>query len=443
MHPTLATLLTLAGIFWLLRYDAQRSEPGSAARWLPVAWMAITGSRFVSQWLDLGGDAANYTDGSPLDAMYFASLILLGFIILSRRGVRFGDVASANGWLAALALLGLISVAWSDQPDVAVKRWIKTLGHPLVALVILTDRDPVGALRAVLKRCAYILLPLSVLFIKYLPQYGRGFDNWTGQAYNNGVGHAKNDLAMLCMIFLIFFVWHLLNMRRIADPRQRRMERWISIGFIGMALWLLDLSDGATALATVVLCTVTMFAVASPLVSKRYFGTYMVTVIVVAILLQTNFQVYERVVEMLGRNPNLTDRTEVWADVLALQARPLFGYGFESFWLGARLDALWEKWWWRPIQAHNGYIETYLNQGAVGLLLLVALLLSTFRRISRQLVVDFEIARLRLAYLVAVLMFNYTEAAFKGVALMWTIFHIIAMEAPRRTTPQAAPGLRP
>ena len=92
---------------------------------------------------------------------------------------------------------------------------------------------------------------------------------------------------------------------------------------------------------------------------------------------------------MLGRDPSLTDRTAVWADVLALQNRPMLGYGFESFWLGDRLMVLWNKWWWRPTQAHNGYIETYLNLGLVGLGLLAGLLLSTFRVSVGSLLNDF------------------------------------------------------
>ena len=97
---------------------------------------------------------------------------------------------------------------------------------------------------------------------------------------------------------------------------------------------------------------------------------------------------------------------------------------------------MWSKWWWRPIQAHNGYVEMYLNQGLVGLGLLGALLISTFRRIASQLQTDFPFARLRLALFLSVLLVNYTEAAFKGVALMWTIFHFIAMDVPARRADQ-------
>src|SRR5204862_7228275 len=90
-------------------------------------------------------------------------------------------------WLSAFPVYGLISIVWSDFPFVASKRWIKILGHPIMALVVLTDPSPQEAVRRLFKRSAYFLAPMSILFIKYFPQYGRGFDEGTGVGYNRGI----------------------------------------------------------------------------------------------------------------------------------------------------------------------------------------------------------------------------------------------------------------
>ena len=59
-------------------------------------------------------------------------------------------------------------------------------------------------------------------------------------------------------------------------------------------------------------------------------------------------------------------------------------YWFASFWLGDRSNALCPM-AFRPTQAHNGYIEIYLNLGLVGLFFLVAgATLSSIRRIQRR-----------------------------------------------------------
>ncbi|HEX7080820.1 MAG TPA: O-antigen ligase family protein [Gammaproteobacteria bacterium] len=431
MSPALASLLTTVFIAGLFIRESRKDDSPSPALWIPVAWLVITGSRFVSQWLALGQPQEfNVTDGSPIDAAFFLACMVMSVAVLVRRGVKVADVVRWNGWMVAFLAFGLISVLWSDFPFIAFKRWIKVLGHPLVALVILTDPNPKKALVVVMKRCAFLLLPVSVLFIKYYPEYGRGFDPWTGEAFNKGVGINKNYLGYLSMVFGLFFFWYLLIARKLEDNWERRSEILLSAGLIGMALWLLHMADSATSLATLVIGVGIVLAMGSRLVNKRFVGTYVVVTVLACILIEATFDVYDTVIQLLNRDPTLTDRTKVWADVIALQPNVLLGTGFESFWLGSRLEVLWAKWWWQPNQAHNGYIETYLNLGLIGVFLLGGLLISTFRNICSQFLEDSDMARLRLAFLVVIVFYNYTEAAFKGVHFIWTIFHLIAVNYP-------------
>ena len=422
MSPTLATLLTASGVLFLLWWEARHGEAREPALWIPTLWICIAGSRFVSQWMNLGNADTNVTEGSPLDAAIFSALMLSALWVLSRRSIGVVETIRANPWIAALLIYSLLSTTWSDEPTIAIKRWVKALGHPLVVLVILSDPDPKAALRTTLKRCAYFLLPVSVLFLKYLPEYGRSFDEWSGGAVNNGVGIGKNDLGCISMILCIIFVWNLYTLDRLGSASTRRAEETLSLAFILMSLWLLRMSNSATSMAALVVASAALLAVRSRWVSKRYFGSIALLVLLAAALLDYLFNLHDQVVLMLGRDLNLTDRTEVWQDVLEMQSRPLIGYGFESFWLGVRMELLWEKWWWRPTQAHNGYIETYLNLGLIGVGLLACALLSVTMRVRRELVTDLDLGSLRLALLLAVLLFNYTEAAFKAVHFMWTIF---------------------
>lgn len=443
MPPSLATLLTFSGIFYLLWRDARHGEARGPALWIPVMWLCITGSRFVSQWLAGDGVNVNQMEGSAIDVAYFLTLLAAAIWVLMRRGVTLMGVIRSNGWVMAFFIYGLMSVLWSEEPDVAFKRWVKTLGHPLMALVILTEPDPKAAIVTVLKRCSFVLLPLSVLFIKYLPQYGRGFDPWTGIGINRGVGLSKNDLGYLCMVFGMLWAWRLLTVRRI-DPAIGRMREafWAAV-FLSMALWLVLIADSKTSLVTMLVGIIAMTVIGWRIVSKRHFALYVIVVVAIGYGLESAFNIYEAIIQLAGRDASLTDRTEVWSDVLGLQTRPLLGFGFESFWLGDRLDRMWAKWWWKPNQAHNGYIETYLNLGIVGVVILAGMLLSAFWRISRQMATDLDFARLRFAFLLAVVVFNYTEAAFKAVHLVWTVFLMMSMQAPvRRTEPQLQPALR-
>ena len=130
------------------------------------------------------------------------------------------------------------------------------------------------------------------------------------------------------------------------------------------------------------------------------------------------------VLQLLGRDPTLTDRMLLWADVLEIHRESVLGVGFEAFWLGWRRDLLWEKWWWGPLQAHNGYIEIYLNLGFVGLLLHVLLFFVVISRLLAAVRRE-GIAILQLTLLVVVLLHNITEASFVGIAFLWTIFYLV------------------
>ena len=45
----------------------------------------------------------------------------------------------------------------------------------------------------------------------------------------------------------------------------------------------------------------------------------------------------------VGKDPTLTDRTKIWAILLDMHTNPLLGTGYESFWLGPRLQRFWQN----------------------------------------------------------------------------------------------------
>ena len=54
MPPQLAALIYILFILYLFWVDRKRSEDISSALWIPLIWMLLAGSRYVSQWLNLG-----------------------------------------------------------------------------------------------------------------------------------------------------------------------------------------------------------------------------------------------------------------------------------------------------------------------------------------------------------------------------------------------------
>jgi exopolysaccharide production protein ExoQ len=133
---------------------------------------------------------------------------------------------------------------------------------------------------------------------------------------------------------------------------------------------------------------------------------------------------------LLGRNATLTGRTEVWDTLLAHAVNPWIGAGYENFWIGDRVE-LFNQLLGGLNQAHNGYIEIYLNIGFAGLLLLGGVIISGFRNILQELRKDQTAARLKMAFFVICLVYNFTEASFKMMSPVWFTFLWAVILVPR------------
>jgi O-antigen ligase len=434
MPPIVALFLTVAFVVFLYRRDIQERPNVTGALWLPLLWMLILGSRSVALWLDTLGLPTVFgslEEGNPLDSTVQLTFIAAGVYVLNRRQVSLGEIFGNNGWLMAFLLCCFISIAWSDFPFVAFKRWIKILGHPIMALIILTEPDAEEALTRLMKRCAYILIPFSILFIKYYPEWGRGFEFWTGQGFNVGVTTNKNSLGVDCFILGLFFFWHLLQIRRTPRSKARRNELLLTLGFLYMIGWLLWKANSQTSFLSLLIGMLTIVLIDLPFVNKRLIGVYALLVVVTLTVTELVFGIYGHVVGVSGHDATIAGRAELWGDLLALRTNPIFGVGFESFWLGGRLKTISESRWWHPTEAHNGYLEIYLDLGLIGLFMLAGLIIATFRKIRLALLRNFQFGRFRLGFLVATVFYNWTESSFRGLSFVWCIFYIIAMEYPR------------
>jgi O-antigen ligase len=119
----------------------------------------------------------------------------------------------------------------------------------------------------------------------------------------------------------------------------------------------------------------------------------------------------------------------------------LVGRGFESFWLGNRLEAVWNMSVQGIQEDHNGYIELYLNLGWIGLLLLGWLIVTGYRDAIAAFHSDPREGRLRLAFLTAALIFSLTEAGFRMLTPIWFAFLLAVAGCSCGLHPEEQKGL--
>src|SRR5262249_21899426 len=161
-----------------------------------------------------------------------------------------------------------------------------------------------------------------------------------------------NTLGAICLLFGSAALWRFLAFyRNKADAT--RWRKMIAHGIVlAMVLRLFWIMDSKAATVSFLMGSTLLLAMNSRPVIRRPALVHLLVASMLAISASIVFLgVSPQALQAMGRNPTLTNRTALWADVINLSQNRWIGTGFESFWLGQRLDTLWTKYPWGPGQA--------------------------------------------------------------------------------------------
>jgi exopolysaccharide production protein ExoQ len=439
---TVAYVLLIAGLYYL---DRDRRARISKALWVPCLWLLIIGSRPVSAWFNPDAritSIAEYNDGSPLDAAVYGAIVLAGIVVLAFRSKKVSTYLRLNAPIILFFLYCAISIAWSDYSFISFKRWIKAIGDFIMVLVVLTDPDSETAIRKLLSRAAFVLLPLSVLFIKYYPDIGRSYDPFSWIPMYSGVTTFKNLLGETCMVCSLGSLWSFMGawQDRTIPNRTRHL---VAHGLLlVIAVWLFNIANSMTSLVTVVMTGTLICLTLQKRVATRIRVANLLMVGVIALSVCALFVDPKELLPSIGRDATLTGRTGIWQAVLAQNTNPLIGTGFESFWMGSRMEAVWDLTEKGIQKAHNGYLEMYLNLGFVGLSLLAFVIVTGYLSCMAVFRRNPHAGRIRLAFFTAGLIYSLTEAGFRMMSPVWLCFLLASARIPvpkrLKPTPQTA-----
>ena len=435
MNASLASLVYVCGIAGLFYLDRDDSVRTSKALWLPVIYLWMLGSRPLSVWLGATPSFDSQVEGSPIDGAFFAILLIAALIVVAHRAQRKLNLlqASIPAPILIYFIFCLCSVCWSDYPVLAFKKWIKSVGDLAMILIVVTDAQPIAALRRLFSRVGFILLPLSVVFIKYYPNLGRTYEPWSGAQMVTGVTLDKNLLGVITFVLSLGTIWSVLALfgpEATAPDRRRHLVAQGALLAIGV--WLLISANSATALACFILGAGLILATKLRLIRRNPAAVHVLVVLLAVgasgVIL---FGGRATAAAALGRNATLTGRTDIWAAIVPMATNPLVGAGFESFWLNPNVHRrLWQLFPGLPLnEAHNGYIEMYLELGWLGLVLIWLILIDGYRRSVKAFRRIPALGGLLIAYVLSAMVYNVTEAGFRMLHPMWIFFLLAVVEA--------------
>lgn len=445
---SIATLVCIAAVLWLFWLDRDRGVRTSPALWIPTIWLLINGSRSISEWLHpVSGEplVMQYSEGNPLDAAIFGALILAGIVALNFRTRRLREILRQNLPVILFFTYCALSILWSDYPFIALKRYIKAVGDLVMILVVITDGEPLAAIKRFFARVTFILMPASVLLILFYPALGTMFDPTERVLTYVGVTTFKNLLGVIAMVCGLSSLWSFLGAHHDRGMVRRRSHLLAHGLMVATAAALLVRCNSMTSLTCFGLGSVVMIMATQPWTTRKPRRIHLLVGSAIAIPLFTLFvSTLSVLIHALGRKSNLTDRTLIWQAVLAMRTNPFVGTGFESFWLGSHLQSVWDLSVQGIQEAHNGYIEIYINLGWFGLLFFGAMVIWAYPRIVATVRSSPHLGRLAVSYFACVLVYSLTEAGFRMMNPAWIVF-LLAVASPalvfeRQLSAQTAPS---
>ncbi|GHD79227.1 O-antigen ligase [Salinibacterium amurskyense] len=351
-----------------------------------------------------GGDAWRYSVGWVVWGVVAAAIVAASVLILIQSRHRW-SIGGLPYPFVVFMVLATVSLAWSQYPAASALGLVTTWMTVLGALTLAISFSWAELLNG-LARVVRILIAASLVFELVVATIVRGpILPWTAQpavavpgydtvpkmlywsrnelfeTFDDGriqgiVGNA-NHLGFLALLGLIAF--------SIQWATGAAGKRW-SIIWITLAALTLFFTRSATvtvALVAVAVTIVGLLLVRSRRTERARRVTAIGVVAAAAVAGGTAFVLRDTIFGLLGKSGDLTGRAEIWQIVIGLaEQRPVFGWGWISFWMP----------WVEPfkdrvirngvvqVQAHDAWLDVWLQLGLVGVFVFAAFVLSTLLR---------------------------------------------------------------
>ncbi|WP_431220462.1 O-antigen ligase family protein [Leifsonia xyli] len=326
-----------------------------------------------------------------------AALAVISGVLLWRSRPTFRWRNTPKTLLLFLALC-VISIAWSAYPGASalgvVAQLATTLGGLFLALR-LTRRGLLSALGNAFRWILGLSLVFELvvaLFVRQpvlpltpaqavpsgkLPQafYWSRDLLFHGGPIQGIVGNS-NLLAMIALLAIVVFGI------QVADRTTRHGSAaiWLVIAVLELAL-----TRSATVIAASLATAVVLgFALWTRRVGPgRRTPVYVVAFASLAAVIVLVSVFAPRIPALFGKSEDLTGRLDIWSKVIGLaQQRPVFGWGWISYWAPwvKPFDGLATRNGVEYLQAHNAWLDVWMQVGVIGLVVFILLVLSTLGR---------------------------------------------------------------
>ncbi|WP_292053316.1 MULTISPECIES: O-antigen ligase family protein [unclassified Brevundimonas] len=268
----------------------------------------------------------------------------------------------AVGLVVLMALLAFASKYWSIDPETTQRRVIALSVNTAFA-TYLGARYRGVALPRLLAMAGLWMGVLSVLFVILLPHIG--VHHGVNDGLWRGIWYEKNQMGLVMVACAVGAASWLA-----AGAKRPKLAAGILVLCSGLAL--------ATASKTSLVCLMLGLGTVLALTVMRRGGPVLTIITVWCGVVVAGLGLWlwtmdsATILALLGKDPTLTGRTEIWAAVArASEQHPALGYGYNAFWGKDSVPANWirHSTGWDVPSAHHGWLDILLELGWTGAIL--------------------------------------------------------------------------
>jgi exopolysaccharide production protein ExoQ len=357
--------------------------------WLLVAVMV------VPQGFDYGSLTSTPNSSDITSKLIWYTLLAGSFVLVAQNLPRILALGKqVNVFLLLYFLLALLSIAWSIEPSITLRRCIRAITAIMVCfsycVVTWETKRPQETMRSILTA----VMVSSIVFcivdpINAIHQVSNAElkDAW------HGITTGKNLLGSLASMCVV--LW---------------LHAWLSkeasgfkafAGSLTAIICLVMSRSAASLLATGFAVTLFLILVRSPDTLKRtmpylislFAATVLIYALAVLGIIDGLDIILKPISALTGKDLTFTGRTAIW-DILRehIALRPLLGSGYGAYWIGAVPTSpsyeMWTRLYFYPTEGHNGYLDVINDLGWVGFFCLIGYFASYLRQSIRLMQID-------------------------------------------------------
>ena len=291
-------------------------------------------------------------------AWYPSYLMIAGLTVI--HFPKFLRTITFNPLLLICVGICVVSYFWSIDPSITMRRSVAIIMTTAFGFVLAARYDWYGLV--IRFGCAYAFLAVgSLIFALVIPELGKMQEIHEGAW--RGMWLEKNSFgAQMTKGLLVVMCAYAMN--------PQRVWVWVPIGVLCFFLVIMCTSK------TALLATLTMIAGFIFVRIVRRYPILRIPMMYGAVLSMVTFVLLmmfapNEMFALIGKDATLTGRTDIWDNLIrAGNEHPWLGHGYGTFWV----DPLGPSYWvrfnldWGVPTAHNGWMETWLSIGFLGII---------------------------------------------------------------------------